>query len=81
MRSYAGGFRFKRFISCCVCSCCVVAVVLIISKDFVPSQSVSLAVTMVCLWTIRKFAPVTMEKQIVDDAETVFFPVREIGLY
>jgi hypothetical protein len=59
----------------------VVAVVLIISKDFVPSQSVSLAVTMVCLWTIRKFAPVTMEKQIVDDAETVFFPVREIGLY
>lgn len=73
LRSYVGGFHLKHFVSCCFCSCCVVAAVLIGSRYLIPSQYVSAAISSGALCMIYRLAQKTTKKQIADEAEAAFF--------
>lgn len=76
LRSYVGGFHLKHFTSCCFCSCCVICAVLIFSKKFEPSVYVSMFVTVGCMWTIYRLAPITTKKLILDDSEISYFSFK-----
>lgn len=75
-RSYVGGIHFEKYFPCCICSCSVFTIILILSKStHISSFMTLILVISLCIILILQ-EPLDSQHRILDKNEKAYFRLR-----
>lgn len=76
LRTYGGGLHLKGFIPCLICSNCILAGILLISKYYLFPLSIILIIETSCSLYMYIVGPIGTKNKILDDTEKYYFGTK-----
>lgn len=81
LRAYVGGLHLRHFLTCLICSCLIITLLLLLARSFTLDSRIAVGVTVITLYVINLMAPLATKDRPQDQEETAFFAKQRRRIY